>query len=169
MSYIKPDAFKIKVLVTTIDSNSYTTGVGQFASTDWEDVDGTSITYTPHPRATHVVYSACFLAKSWTTGVATPTTMHFKLQKGSTGSEADYGNNTNFNWRSVNSNVKAGTLINFEHEVPTWSGEQTLKMQFRQDSSSATGELHRSTGFVNEPGLGAVYFHPNLLVYSITK
>ena len=154
MSYISPDAFRIKALITSVSAR-------QLSGTSWADVTGTEIAYTPHPRATHVVYSACFLASTYGTSPHS-VTMHFKLLKDG----SDYGNNTNFNWRSTGSVTPASSLITFEHEIPTWSGEQTLKMQFRKDVLASFGHLHQSTYF---DGSQTVYFDPNLLIYSIVK
>ena len=163
MSYLVTSNLKDykSVVATSVSAQDFTTDTQTLVIT------GTEIDYTPHVSATHVIYSTAFAANTYG---PVASTSHIKLVTGSVGgSMSDYDNGTDNNFASERTSHPHSSLITLQHEIPTWSGEKTLKLQIREESVSG-GVLHGSQffdGSITESNYG--FYHPNVIIYSIIK
>jgi len=163
----------LKLIKTTIDGrteNSITYS-SQAVTTSWVDVLGSEISYTPLAGSNYVIYEFN-TAISWDTDSRFYT--RFKLQFLNNNTYSDIvSNNTNYYASLGGTNpttspsysdatYKTSDTACISFRVPIWSGEKTLVLRCKTDSTSFNGRVNRFKGVS-----GIYNYNPFILCYCI--
>ena len=163
----------LKLVKTTIDGrteNSITYSP-RVVTTNWVDVLGSEISYTPLAGSNYVIYEFN-TAISWNTDDRFFT--RFKLQFLNSSTYSDIvSNNTNYytSLGATNSTTspsstsgvyKTSDTACIIFRVPVWSGEKTLVLRCKTNSTSFNGAVNRFKGITD-----TYNYNPFVLCYCI--
>ena len=165
MTFIRPGALlKPKFLVTSHTAKQSTSNTANVVTV----IDGSEITYNPHPGSEKVVYEISFCATNNNVTTGGECAQYLKLEEydGSSWSEISATNRKNFGSSASSIAQYHRWLIHFKFILPTWIGSKQLRLIIAAAEADEKIELHEIQAWEGS-WTYENYFNTNLLVYSI--